>query len=67
MVVITMEDITKTLITIPTMIPTNLPHIILAQVIITTDKEVTPIIIIMVLELMIAVLVWLELAVRAVY
>ena len=56
MVVITMEDITKTLITILTMIPTNLPHIILAQVIITTDKE-----------LMIAVLVWLELAVRAVY
>jgi len=62
-----MEDITQTLTTILTMIPTNLPHIILAQVIITTDKEVTLIIIIMVLELMIAALVWPELAVRAVY
>jgi hypothetical protein len=49
------------------MILTNLPHIILAPLIITTDKEVTHIIIIMVLELMIVALVWLELAVRAVY
>ena len=62
-----MEDITQTLITILTMILTNLPHIILAQLIITTDKEVEHIIIIMVLELMIVALVWLELAVRAVY
>ena len=62
-----MEDITQTLITILTMILTNLPHIILAPLIITTDKEVGHIIIIMVLELMIVALVWLELAVRAVY
>lgn len=62
-----MEDITKTLTTILTMIPINLPHIIPGLAIITTDKVATDTIIIMALELMIAVLVWLELAVHAVY